>query len=169
MTLSEISTKFDISLSTLKDWRNPQSKKHKLFLFLQNSDEIKTGLPHIRLLQLLNRNIAKEYQFTASELYRCFKKKSYLRLTQREKIIISRLFKEGDIDDAKEVSRVLNIAYENIQHLFESSPYVNVNGFDLWLNTFGIQRHVCAVDIPQQRNVSKEYLSTFLQQRGVHV
>ena len=33
MTIPEISSKFDIPISTLKDWRNPQNKKHKLFLF----------------------------------------------------------------------------------------------------------------------------------------
>lgn len=167
MTLLEISTKFDLPLSTLKDWRNPQSKKHKLFIYLQNAEESNVGLPYVRLLQLLNRNIAKEYQFTSSELHRCFKKKSYERLTQREKIIASRLFKDGDVGDAQEIASNLNIDQENIKSIFKSSPFFNANGFSVWMDAYGFQSPSSVKD--ETKVAPKAYLTKFLQQRGINV
>lgn len=170
MTLREISIKHDLPMSTLKDWRNPLHKKHKLFLFLQNSDDLQKDTRYVRLLQVLNRNIAKEYRFTPDELYRCFKKRNYARVTQRERIILSRLFKEGDIEDVFEIERVLHVDQNNIRSLFESSPFCYDRGFQSWRNAYQItcQNEKNTKEALQPKPI-KNYLVDFLQQRNIHV
>lgn len=167
MTISEISSKFDIPVSTLKDWRNPQNKKHKLFLFLQNCENPDTNAPHVRLLQILNRNINKSYKFSLSELKYCLKKRSYSRLTQREQIIISRLFKEGELSDAEELSSALDIPLNNIVNIYKSSPFFNQKGFEHWQNDFNLL--LPSQNVTHTQPKLSNYLNDFFQNRGIHV
>lgn len=167
MTLKEISVLYDLPVSTLKDWRNPLHKRHKLFLHLQNGNDSQRDTRQIRLLQLLNRNITPEYHFALNELRECFQKKHYGKTTQREKIILAKLFKEGDIEDAHEVERVLNINGDNIRCLFKSSPYQKAYGFEKWQKEYGLawKRDIATF----QNQKIKPYLANFLEQRNIHV
>ncbi len=145
MTKHEISTYFDIPVSTLSDWRNTQNRKYKLFLFLENIDlsnidKLLSKNKSHRIFHILNRNIDKSYAYTFDEIKNAFSKNNYNEATQREHIIYSKFFKECDINDLDTLITTFNISKRNIKRIYESSPLRTLKGVaKVWDSRFRLK------------------------------
>ena len=86
----------DIPRSTFKEWSNPAHKKHKLYLLLKQIDVqyaqscIVQKVP-THIMVTLNRNIKQEERFSDNEIFKLFSKKSYAKLTSREKVAFAKI------------------------------------------------------------------------------
>ena len=90
-----------------------------------------------RLFHILNRNIAKEYKYSEQDVKNCFAKTSYDDLTDHEKVLISKTFKEvEDAEDIDFIIKDLDLNKENIKSIYISSPYNN--RIKAWNNYFNI-------------------------------
>ncbi|MDK2063221.1 hypothetical protein PT520_11905 [Aliarcobacter butzleri] len=90
-----------------------------------------------RLFHILNRNISKEYKYCEQDVKNCFAKTSYDDLTDHEKVLISKTFKEvEDAEDIDFIIKDLDLNKENIKSIYISSPYNNK--IKAWNNYFNI-------------------------------
>ncbi|MFX4233595.1 hypothetical protein ACOL24_07065 [Aliarcobacter butzleri] len=91
-----------------------------------------------RLFHILNRNIiAKEFKYSEQDVKNCFAKTSYDDLTDHEKVLISKTFKEvEDAEDIDFIIKDLDLNKQNIKSIYISSPYNNK--IKAWNNYFNI-------------------------------
>lgn len=93
-----------------------------------------------RLPHILNRNILlKERKFSTQEIIDCFKKTKYDDLTNRERVLVSKMFKEiKDIYDLKAILSAYESDVKNIESIYINSPYCGF--FDFWNSEFGVEK-----------------------------
>lgn len=93
-----------------------------------------------RLPHILNRNIfLKEKKFSTQEIRNCLSQNRYSTLTQRERLLVSKLFKEiEDNDDLEAILNAYGTNVNNIENIYKDSPYSNC-GFSFWDNKFNIK------------------------------
>ncbi len=90
-----------------------------------------------RLFHILNRNTVPERKYSDLEIKNCFAKTSYDDLTDHEKVLISKTFKEvEDAEDIDFIIKDLDLNKENIKSIYISSPYNNK--IKAWNNYFNI-------------------------------
>lgn len=125
----------NIPRSTLKEWSKPQHAKHKLFLLIKNT-ETKRALQAITqhipdsLLTRLNRNIKEEEQFKNDEIFKLFSKKSYAKLTMRERVAFAKVVREVDTYELLQEFYAHKITTQKaFLHLFHGSPFAKLDAF----------------------------------------
>ena len=93
-----------------------------------------------RLSHILNRNIfLKEKNFSTQEIRNCLSQNKYSTLTPRERLLVSKLFKEiEDNEDLEAILIAYNLNLKNIEDIYKSSPYCDC-GFSFWDNLFNIE------------------------------
>ncbi len=124
----------DIPRSTFKEWSNPMHKKHKLYLLLKHIDPtyakscIAQKAPkHIMIL--LNRNIKQEEHFSDNEIFKLFSKKSYAKLTSREKVAFAKIVRECEEEELSELFNENIVSKEAFSHLLSASPLAIFSSF----------------------------------------
>lgn len=152
MTKKEISKIFDLPISTLNDWDKEESRKNKLFQFLQNikledtQKNLKKKKTHI-IFHILNRNIENDKKFTYDEVRNAFIQTDYDEATQREKIIYSKFFKECDVSDLEDFEKVFHVSKRDIKTIYKQIPERMLKGVsEIWDKRFRLQSVVA--DIP---------------------
>jgi len=119
----------DIPRSTFKEWSNPSHKKHKLYLLLKNIDaefaesSIAQKVPK-RVMIILNRHIKQEEHFSDNEVFKLFSKKSYAKLTARERVAFAKIVHECENHDLQELFDRNVVSKEVFFHLLNASPLV---------------------------------------------
>ena len=95
-----------------------------------------------RLPHILNRNIfLKEKKFSAQEIKKCLSQNRYSTLTPRERVLISKFFKEiKDTDDLEVILNTYKTDINNIEDIYRDSPY-STCGFSFWDNKFNIDSY----------------------------
>lgn len=93
-----------------------------------------------RLPHILNRNIfLKEKKFSTQEIKRCLSQNKYSTLNPRERVLVSKLFKEiKDSDDLEAILDAYKTDIINIENIYKDSPY-STCGFSFWDNKFNIK------------------------------
>lgn len=125
----------DIPRSTFKEWSNPAHKKHKLYLLLKHIDAkyaescIVQTVPK-KILVILNRNIKQEEHFSDNEIFKLFSKKSYSKLTPREKVAFAKIVRECEEDDINELFDTHVVTKEIFLHLLSGSPLSQFTAFN---------------------------------------
>jgi len=173
MTKKEISTIFDLPLSTLNDWDKETNRKHKLFQFLSNIEVndlnkfSKTKQSH-RLLHILNRNIDENRHFSYDEIKNAFNRTNYEEATQREKIIYSKFFKECDVDDLEDLEKVFHVSKRDVKTIYKQIPERSFKGVsEVWDKRFRLK----AVDTEtlQPTNNIPSALQAILHRRTANI
>lgn len=137
----------DIPRSTFKEWSNPSHKKHKLYLLLKHIDakfaesNITQKAPK-RIMVILNRNIKQEEHFNDNEIFKLFSKKSYAKLTARERVAFAKIVRECEESDLNELFNEDVVSKEAFLHLLGASPLAPFSAFALSNNTLSRARHV---------------------------
>ena len=135
MQESEALKLLNIPRSTLKEWSKPEHAKHKLYLFIKNTDAkrvlqaITQSVPR-PILTLLNRNIKEIEQFKNDEIFKLFSKKSYAKLTSRERVAFAKLVRE--LDDDETLAQLFShkvTTQKAFLHLFHGSPFAKLDAF----------------------------------------
>lgn len=138
MQESEALKFLNIPRSTLKEWSKPEHAKHKLYLLIKNTDAkhalqaITQSVPRA-ILTLLNRNIKEEEQFKNDEIFKLFSKKSYAKLTARERVAFAKLIRE--LDDDETLAQLFShkvTTQKAFLHLFHGSPFAKLDTFSLF-------------------------------------
>ncbi|MCT7521256.1 hypothetical protein [Aliarcobacter cryaerophilus] len=82
-----------------------------------------------RLPHILNRNIfLKEKKFSIHEIKECLSKNDYKNLTSRERLLVSKLFKEiEDNEDLEAIINAYNLNLKDIEDIYKSSPYCDID------------------------------------------
>lgn len=117
----------DIPRSTFKEWSNPTHKKHKLYVLLKHMDAtyvescIAQKAPK-RIMVMLNRNIKPEERFSDNEIFKLFSKKSYAKLTAREKVAFAKMVRECEESDLQALFEAHVVSQEAFLHLLNASP-----------------------------------------------
>ena len=130
----------DIPRSTFKEWSNPSHKKHKLYLLLKNIDakfaesSIAQKVPK-RIMVILNRNIKQEEYFNDNEIFKLFSKKSYTKLTARERVAFAKIVRECEENDLNELFNEDVVSKEAFLHLLGASPLAPFSAFALSTTT----------------------------------
>ena len=126
----------DIPRSTFKEWSNPAHKKHKLYLLLKQIDVqyaqsciIQKVPTHIMVT--LNRNIKQEERFSDNEIFKLFSKKSYAKLTSREKVAFAKIVRECEESDIQELFDANVVSKDIFFHLLGASPLAPFSSFGL--------------------------------------
>ena len=126
----------DIPRSTFKEWSNPAHKKHKLYLLLKQIDVqyaqaciIQKVPTHIMVT--LNRNIKQEERFSDNEIFKLFSKKSYAKLTSREKVAFAKILRECEEGDIQELFDANVVSKDIFFHLLGASPLAPFSSFSL--------------------------------------
>ncbi len=145
MTKKEISDFFDLPISTLNDWDNKNSRKNKLFQFLNSikiediQKKLKKRKTH-RIFHILNRNIDNDKKFTFNEIKNAFMQTNYSEATQREKIVYSKFFKECDASDLEEFENYFNISKREIKIIYKQIPERMFKGVsEIWDKRFRLK------------------------------
>jgi hypothetical protein len=173
MTKKEISTTFDIPLSTLNDWDKRKNRKHSLLQFLKNIsleeiDKFSKSKKSHRLLHILNRNIDKDRHFTYDEIKNAFSQTNYKDATQREKIIYSKFFKECDTDDLEDLEKVFHISKRDVKSIYKQIPERSFKGVsEVWDKRFRLK--ALDTEILQLSNNIPSALQAILQKRTTNV
>lgn len=148
MTKQEISNIFDLPLSTLNDWDKEDSRKYKLFEFLQNIEvedvkkELQQRKTH-RIFHILNRNIDDKAKFTYDEIKHAFVKKNYEETTQRERIVYAKFFKECDVSDLDDFEKVFHVSKRDIKTIYKQIPERTFKGVaQVWDKRFRLKPKV---------------------------
>jgi len=137
----------DIPRSTFKEWSNPTHKKHKLYLLLKHIDAkyaescIVQKAPK-NIMVILNRNIKQEERFSDNEIFKLFSKKSYTKLTARERVAFAKIVRECEESDLNELFNEDVVSKEAFLHLLGASPLAPFSAFALSNNTLSRIRHV---------------------------
>jgi len=137
----------DIPRSTFKEWSNPTHKKHKLYLLLKHIDAkyaescIIQKAPK-RIMVILNRNIKQEEYFNDNEIFKLFSKKSYAKLTARERVAFAKIVRECEESDLNELFNEDVVSKEAFLHLLGASPLAPFSALALSNNTLSRTRHV---------------------------
>ena len=119
----------DIPRSTFKEWSNPSHKKHKLYLLLKHIDaefaesSITQKVPK-KTMVILNHNIKQEEHFNDNEIFKLFSKKSYAKLTPRERVAFAKIVRECEDHDLQELFDINVVSPEAFFHLLNASPLV---------------------------------------------
>ena len=129
----------DIPRSTFKEWSNPTHKKHKLYVLLKHMDAtyvescIAQKAPK-RIMVMLNRNIKPEERFSDNEIFKLFSKKSYAKLTAREKVAFAKMVRECEESDLGELFEAHVVSQEAFLHLLNASqlaPFWALHGISV--------------------------------------
>jgi succinate dehydrogenase flavin-adding protein (antitoxin of CptAB toxin-antitoxin module) len=134
MQESEALKLLNIPRSTLKEWSKPEHAKHKLYLLIKNTDA-KRALQAITqsvptpILTLLNRNIKEEELFTNDEIFKLFSKKSYAKLTPRERVAFAKLVRELDDETLTQLFSHKVTTPKAFLHLFNGSAFAKLDAF----------------------------------------
>ncbi|MEA1893469.1 MAG: hypothetical protein U9N33_12280 [Campylobacterota bacterium] len=173
MTKKEISNTFDLPISTLNDWDKEESRKNKLFQFLQNmkledtQKNLKKKNTH-RIFHILNRNIVKDKKFTYDEVRNAFIQTNYDEATQREKIVYSKFFKECVVSDLEDLEKVFHVSKRDIKTIYKQIPERMFKGVsEVWDKRFRLQGVVA--DIPVKANNIPLALQKVLERRTANV
>ena len=173
MTKKEISKTFDLPISTLNDWDKEESRKNKLFQFLQNikledtQKNLKKKKTH-RIFHILNRNIENDKKFTYDEVRNAFIQTDYDEATQREKIVYSKFFKECDVSDLEDFEKVFHVSKRDIKTIYKQIPERMFKGVaEIWDKRFRLQSIVTS--IPLRTNNIPLALQNILEKRSAHV
>ncbi len=173
MTKKEISKIFDLPISTLNDWDKEDSRKNKLFQFLQNikledaQKNLKNKKTH-RIFHILNRNIENDKKFTYDEVRNAFIQTNYDDATQREKIVYSKFFKECDISDLEDFEKVFHVSKRDIKTIYKQIPERMFKGVsEIWDKRFRLQSIV--TNMPLRSNNIPLALQNILEKRSAHV
>lgn len=124
----------NIPRSTLKEWSKPEHTKHKLYLLIKNTDA-KRALQAITqsvptpILTLLNRNIKDEEQFKNDEIFKLFSKKSYAKLTPRERVAFAKMVRELDDETLTQLFSHKVTTPKAFLHLFNGSAFTKLDAF----------------------------------------
>lgn len=134
MQESEALKLLNIPRSTLKEWSKPEHAKHKLYLLIKNTDAKRalqaiTQSAPIAILTLLNRNIKEEKQFKNDEIFKLFSKKSYTKLTSRERVAFAKLVRELDDETLAQLFSHKVTTPKAFLHLFYGSPFAKLDAF----------------------------------------
>ena len=117
----------DIPRSTFKEWNNPTHKKHKLYLLLKHIDAkyaqscIAQKAPK-KIMVILNRNIKQEERFSDNEIFKLFSKKSYSKLTPRERVAFAKIVRECEEEELNDLFNEGIVSKEAFLHLLGASP-----------------------------------------------
>ena len=117
----------DIPRSTFKEWSNPSHRKHKLYLLLKHIDVkyaescIAKKVPK-KIMVILNRNIKQEERFSDHEIFKLFSKKSYAKLTSRERVAFAKIIRECEENELNELFNEDVVSKESFLHLLGASP-----------------------------------------------
>ena len=117
----------DIPRSTFKEWSNPAHKKHKLYLLLKHIDAtfaescIVQKAPR-KILVILNRNIKQEEHFSDNEIFKLFSKKSYAKLTARERVAFAKIVRECEEEELNELFNEGVVSQKAFLHFLGASP-----------------------------------------------
>jgi hypothetical protein len=137
----------DIPRSTFKEWSNPTHKKHKLYLLLKHIDAkyaescIAQKAPK-RIMVILNRNIKQEEHFNDNEIFKLFSKKSYAKLTARERVAFAKIVRECEESDLNDLFNEGIVSKEIFLHLLGASPLAPFSALTVPHNTLAKIRHV---------------------------
>lgn len=137
----------DIPRSTFKEWSNPTHKKHKLYLLLKHINAtyaescIAQKVPK-KILIILNRNIKQEERFSDNEIFKLFSKKSYAKLTAREKVAFAKIVRECEEEELNELFNEGVVSKEAFLHLLSASPLASFSSLAVSHNTLSRTRHV---------------------------
>lgn len=137
----------DIPRSTFKEWSNPTHKKHKLYLLLKHIDAtyaescIAQKAPK-KILVILNHNIKQEEHFNDNEIFKLFSKKSYAKLTTRERVAFAKIVRECEEEELNELFNEDVVSKEAFLHLLSASPLASFSSLALSHNTYSRTRHV---------------------------
>ena len=141
MRESEALKILNIPTSTLKEWSKPIHPKHKLYLLIKHTDAkqaLRTITQNVPapILTLLNRNIKAQEHFHNDEIFKLFSKKSYAKLTPRERVAFAKLVRE--LDENTSLSQLFshNITTPKaFLHLFHGSPFAKLTAFSSLAST----------------------------------
>jgi len=134
MQESEALKLLNIPRSTLKEWSKPEHAKHKLYLLIKYTDAkralhaITQSVP-TAILTLLNRNIKEEDKFKNDEIFKLFSKKSYAKLTARERVAFAKLVRELEDETLAELFSHKVTTQKTFLHLFHGSPFAKLDAF----------------------------------------
>ena len=78
---------------------------------------------------ILNRNIKQEERFSDNEIFKLFSKKSYVKLTVREKVAFAKIVRECEENDIQELFDANVISKERFLHLLGASPLAPFSEF----------------------------------------
>ena len=137
----------NIPRSTFKEWSNPTHKKHKLYLLLKHIDAkyaescIAQKAPK-QIMVILNRNIKQEEHFNDNEIFKLFSKKSYAKLTARERVAFAKIVRECEEEELNDLFNEGIVSKEAFLHLLGASPLAPFSAFALSNNTLSRIRHV---------------------------
>lgn len=137
----------DIPRSTFKEWSNPTHKKHKLYLLLKHIDAtyaescIAPKVPKT-IMVILNRNIKQEERFSDNEIFKLFSKKSYAKLTARERVAFAKIVRECEEEDLNDLFNEGVVSKEAFLHLLRASPLASFSSLAVSQNTLSRTRHV---------------------------
>jgi len=139
MTNKQISEIYEIPLSTVHEWSKPTHNKHKVYLHLQNSSPY---IPHKnhRLLHILNRNILNTQKYTIEEIETTLNSKTSNFANQRQKIIVSKFFKECDVEDLEKLIKEHGVSIKRVKKIYEESPERKLLGVQkVWNKRFRLK------------------------------
>jgi len=92
-----------------------------------------------RIFILLNRNVGKEFKYNKGEVNKAFLSDDYNSLSQRGRLIFSKIFKEFDSFDLNLLKKDFYINKENFKKILLSSPYKEDKYiFDTWKECLNI-------------------------------
>lgn len=137
----------DIPRSTFKEWSNPIHKKHKLYLLLKYIDAkyaescIAQKVPE-KIMVILNRNIKQEERFSDNEVFKLFSKKSYAKLTSRERVAFAKIVRECEDNDLNELFNEDVVSKEAFFHLLKASPLASFSALAMSQNNLSRTHHV---------------------------
>lgn len=78
---------------------------------------------------ILNRNIKQEERFSDNEIFKLFSKKSYAKLTTREKVAFAKIVRECEESDIQELFDAKVVSKEGFLHLLGASPLAPFSPF----------------------------------------
>ena len=177
MIKQEISELFDIPLTTLNDWQNEKSSRHKLYEFLRAIPKkeykvINERRKNHRIFYVLNRNIDTVNRYTPKDIKQAFSKKNYHEATKREQVIYSKFFKECDPDDLKSLIDLFDLSIRNIKQIYLSSPLRKLKGVrEIWDRRFRVEKkddEISAKNIKTTKEIPPA-LAEVLNKRALHV
>lgn len=86
-----------------------------------------------RIFHIINRNIDDNYKYSKEEIINSFKKEKYSLLNPREKIVLSKFFKECDEEDFISLTNTFDLSKEDIKRLYKDMPERKFSGVsDVW-------------------------------------
>lgn len=90
----------------------------------------------------LNRNIKQEERFSDNEIFKLFSKKSYAKLTSREKVAFAKIVSECEETDIQELFDANVVSKDVFFHLLSASPLALFSSFGLSQTNASKDHHV---------------------------